>query len=56
LRLQAVIFNPRRPSAIINGRTLFIGDRVEEMRVVSITADSATLVGAGRTNRLRLTQ
>ncbi len=56
LKLQAVIFNPRRPSAIINGKTLFVGDRFDDMRVFSITADTVTLVGGGTTNRLRLSQ
>ncbi len=57
LKLQAVIYNPRRPSAIINGRTLFIGDRCGEMRVVRINPDSAVLAGRGGvTNVLRLSQ
>lgn len=53
-KLQAVIYNPRNPSAVINGRTVFRGDRVGPFRVVTITADSATLVGEGQTNRLSL--
>ena len=55
-KLQGIVFNPTRPSALINGRTLFIGDKFGELRVAAITADSATLVGGGRTNVLSLDQ
>src|SRR6516162_9765661 len=47
-KLQAVIFNPRNPSAVINGRTVFRGDRLGGFRVTAITAESATLVGEGQ--------
>jgi hypothetical protein len=53
-KLQAVIFNPRNPSALINGRSVFRGDSLGSFRVTKITADSATLVGEGQTNVLRL--
>ena len=53
-RLQAVFFNPRNPSAVINGRTVFRGDSLGSFRVTRITADTATLVGEGQTNVLRL--
>jgi len=48
-RLQAVFFDPRRPSAIINGKTLFVGDRTGEFRVTAIRQDSATLAGTNQT-------
>ena len=54
LRLQAIVFNPKRPSALISGKTLFIGDRLGDARVVAIDRESATLVGGGRTNVLSL--
>ena len=54
LRLQAIVFNPRRPSAMISGKTLFIGDKLGDLRVVAIDQDSATLAGAGQTNVLSL--
>lgn len=54
LRLQAIIFNPKRPSALISGKTLFIGDKLGDSRVVAIDQDSATLVGGGKTNVLSL--
>jgi hypothetical protein len=54
LRLQAIVYHPSRPSAIISGKTLFVGERVGEFRVLRITPDSATVVGAGQTNVLSL--
>jgi hypothetical protein len=54
LRLQAIVFNPRRPSAMISGKTLFVGDKLGALRVVAIDKDSATLVGVGQTNVLSL--
>jgi hypothetical protein len=56
LTLQGIVFNPRRPSVVINGKTLFLGDRIGQFRVAAIHSDSATLVGAGRTNLLSLEQ
>ena len=54
LRLQAIVFNPRRPSVVINGRTLFLGEKLGDSRVVAIDQESATLVGAGKTNILTM--
>jgi hypothetical protein len=41
---------------MISGRTLFIGDKLEEMRVAAIDRESVTLVGAGKTNILSLSE
>ena len=54
LRLQAIIFDPRRPSAMINGKLVFLGDKVRDFRVARIDQESATLVGGGLTNVLTL--
>jgi hypothetical protein len=54
IRLQAIIFHPTRPSAIINGKTLFLGDMLGEMQLVAIGRESATLAGSGQTNLLTL--
>lgn len=53
-KLQGIVFDPRRPSAVINGKTLFLGDRIAGFRVLAIGHDSATLVGGGQTNVLML--
>jgi hypothetical protein len=54
LRLQAIVYNPKRPSVVINGRTLFVGERLGESRVVAIDRESATIVSAGTTNVLMM--
>ena len=56
LKLQAIFFSPNRPSAIINGKSVFVGDYVGEQQVMQITQNSATLVGAGVTNRITVPQ
>jgi hypothetical protein len=45
LRLQGVVFHPTRPSVMINGRTLFIGDKLDGYEVVRITARTAEMKG-----------
>lgn len=54
LKLQSIVFNPVRPSAMINGRILFVGDRLRELRVMAIHRDNVLLVGGGSTNLLSL--
>lgn len=53
-KLQAVVFDLKRPSAIISGKSVFIGDKVGDFRVAAITRESATLIGGGQTNLLVL--
>lgn len=53
-KLQAIVFHPTRPSVLINGKSLFVGEKIGEYRVRAITQDSVTLVGAGQTNLLTL--
>ena len=50
LRLQAIVYNPKRPSVLISGKTLFIGDKLGDLRVAAIDQESATLVGVDQTN------
>ncbi len=56
LRLQAIMFDPTRPSAMIGGKTLFVGEKVGEWRLVAIDRESATLTGGGKTKVLALAQ
>jgi len=53
-KLQAVVFDPKRPSAIISGKSVFVGDKLGDLRVVAITQESVKLVGGGQTNVLVL--
>jgi hypothetical protein len=54
LRLQAIVYNPKRPSALINGKTLFIGEKLGDAKVVAIDQESATLLSGGKTTVLTL--
>jgi len=54
LKLQGILYDPKQPSAMISGRTVFVGDKVGDLRVAAIDKASATLVGAGQTNVLSL--
>jgi hypothetical protein len=55
-RLQSIVFNPARPSAMINGRVVFLGDKVGDMRLTALDQESVTLTGGGQTNVLTLGQ
>jgi hypothetical protein len=54
LKLQGIVFSATRPSAVVSGRTLFVGSRIQNLRVAAITSDSVTLLGPGQTNVLTL--
>ena|SRR2546430_13063759 len=55
-RLQALLYHPAHPSAVINGKTVFPGDKVGELRIVAITRDSVRLVSSTQTNVLTFEQ
>jgi hypothetical protein len=54
LRLQKVNLHPQRPSAVISGRTVYLGERLGEFQVIAIRQNSAALVSRGQTNVLAL--
>ena len=56
LKLQGILFHPAHPAVMIGGKTLVIGDKLGEWRVVAISQESATLVNACQTNLLTLPQ
>jgi hypothetical protein len=56
LRLQALFFHPQHPSAVVSGKTLFLGDRIGDLRLVAVDKESVTLAGGGKTNVLTLDQ
>lgn len=53
-KLQAIFYHPTRPSAMINGKSVFLGDKVGELRVAAIDQESITLAGGSQTNVLTL--
>jgi hypothetical protein len=53
-KLQGVYWRPAKPSAVINGKTVYIGDRVENARVAAIDQESATITVNGERKVLLL--
>lgn len=53
-KLQGIFYRPDRPSALLDGKTIWVGGRSGEFLVVAITRQSATLVRGGETNVLSL--
>jgi hypothetical protein len=56
-KLQGIFYNPSRPSAVVNGRTVYVGSRVGEARdflVLEITRESVTVGNGSQTNMLVL--
>lgn len=51
-KLQGIFFRAKKPSAVINGKTLFIGDRVGTAHLVAITQESATILTADGEKKL----
>jgi hypothetical protein len=54
LKLQGIYFRRTNPSVLINGRTLFVGDRVDGARVVNVDRQTVTMEFSGQTNLLTL--
>jgi hypothetical protein len=50
-RIQGIAYDPVHPWAIVSGKTVFVGDSVNGMRVIAISRHSITLAGNGQTNR-----
>jgi hypothetical protein len=53
-KLQGILFDPKRPCAIVDDNTVFVGDRVGKFRVAAILKDSVTLQSETETNVLSL--
>jgi len=53
-KLQGILFDPTRPSAIVDGKTIFVGGRVGGFRVTEISKNDVTLKNETETKVLRL--
>ena len=54
-QLQSIFYRARNPSAVINGKTVFLGERVGGAKVLAIDKDSVTILLPNRqTNILDL--
>jgi hypothetical protein len=56
VRVQGIVSDPVHPWAIISGKTVYVGDLVDGMRVTAISREAITLVGNGQTNKLTVGQ
>lgn len=56
IKLQGILFNPAQPSAVVNGRTVYVGSVVGGSRVTRITQETVTLVSETATNVLSLSE
>jgi len=54
LRLQGIVFRRINPSVMINNKTLFVGETVDEVTVKEIQRESVTLEWRGETKTLTL--
>ncbi len=51
-KLNAIFFRAKNPSVVINSKTLYIGDKVAQAKVLAIDRESVTLERGGQTNVL----
>jgi hypothetical protein len=53
-KLQGILFDPTRPCAIVDGKTVFVGGHVGEFRVTAISKNDVTLENGAETKVLKL--
>jgi len=56
LKLQGIFFNPKNPSAVVNGRTVYLGERVAGFFVLAMSPSSVTFANSTATNVLSLSE
>jgi len=54
LKLQGIFFSPSNPSAVVNGRTVYLGDHVNGFRLLAVSPVAVTFANATETNVLSL--
>lgn len=54
LKVQAIMYNGKKSSLVINGRSLRVGDEIEGARIVAVQPSEVTLEKAGLQRILRL--
>jgi len=54
LKVQGIFYRAKNPGAMINSKTVFVGDRVSEARIVAIAQDSVTVEFGGQKKVLTL--
>ncbi|SRR5258706_5466500 len=54
LKVQGIFYRAKNPAAVINAKTVFVGDRVSDAKIIAITKDSVTVEFKGTTQVLTL--
>lgn len=54
LRVNAIIFGPPKAVAVVDGRTVAVGEKIDEDKVVAIRPDAVILEREGRKKILKL--
>jgi hypothetical protein len=54
LKVQGIFYRAKNPSAVLNNKTVFVGDHVFGITVVDITSDSVTVEANGNKKTLTL--
>lgn len=54
LKLTAIIYNAKKPSAIVNNKILYIGDNMDGQKVIDITKQYVILRGIGGVYKLEM--
>ena len=52
IKVQGIMYDLVRPWAIVDGKTVYVGDRVGDSRVKAISKSTITLEGPGGTNEV----
>jgi hypothetical protein len=55
-QIQGIAYDPVHPWAIISGKTVYVGDTVNGMKVLQIARNFVVLAGNGQTNKLYVGQ
>lgn len=55
-KLQGIFFSLTHPSAVLDGKTVFVGGHVGDFQVIAITQEAVTVEKLGQTNVLVLPQ
>lgn len=53
-KLQAIYWRPSKPSAVVNGKIVYVGDRIKHAQVTAIDQDSVTMKVDGESDPLVL--
>ncbi len=54
LKLQGILYSATRPAAILNGRTVFVGDVISGITITAIDQDSITITYSNQPTVLRM--